>query len=79
MKKIILLLSITTIISSCSWITPTQPELPPTHKIDTGDFSIIVLPDTQNEVQNHPNVFMSQINWIVKNQKNLNIQAVVHV
>jgi len=43
------------------------------------DFSIVLLPDTQNEVQKFPHVFMSQINWIIEKQKELNIQAVVHL
>src|SRR5262249_922996 len=43
----------------------------------TGDFTIIALPDTQNEVQFFPNVLNSQIQWIVEHQQDLNIQLVL--
>ena len=43
------------------------------------DFSIVVLPDTQNEAQFYPSVLDSQTSWIVNNQKALNIQMVLGV
>src|SRR6185437_4928011 len=43
------------------------------------DFTIIVLPDTQNEAQFFPSVLDSQTSWIVNNQKALNIQMVLGV
>lgn len=43
------------------------------------DFSIIVLPDTQNEAQFFPSVLDSQTSWIVNNQQALNIQMVLGV
>jgi hypothetical protein len=45
----------------------------------SSDFTIIVLPDTQNEAQYYPNVMASQTQWIVANQSALNIQAVLGV
>lgn len=42
-----------------------------------SDFSIVVLPDTQNESQFFPQVLNSEIQWIVTNQAALNIQAVL--
>ena len=39
------------------------------------DFSIIVLPDAQNESQNYPQVLASQTAWVAQNQTALNIQA----
>lgn len=80
MKKNILLplLSIL-ILTSCSYQkTPSVP-VDNTPTISDEDFSIIVLPDTQLEVQNFPEIFMQQIDWIVANTKKLNIQSVVHV
>lgn len=41
------------------------------------DFTIIALPDTQNEAQFFPQVMASQTQWIVNNQKALNIQMVL--
>jgi hypothetical protein len=41
------------------------------------DFSIIVLPDTQNESQFFPQVLNNEIQWIVDNRTALNIQAVL--
>lgn len=43
------------------------------------DFSIVVLPDTQNEAQFFPQVMNSQTNWIVNNADALNIQMVLGV
>src|SRR6185437_11437768 len=43
------------------------------------DFTIIVLPDTENEAQFFPSVLDSQTSWIVNNQKALNIQMVLGV
>lgn len=43
------------------------------------DFSIVVLPDTQNEAQFFPSVLDSQTSWIVNNQNALNIQMVLGV
>ena len=41
------------------------------------DFTIIALPDTQNEAQFFPSVMKSQTQWIVNNQQTLNIQMVL--
>jgi hypothetical protein len=43
----------------------------------SGDFTIIALPDTQNEAQFFPNVLESQIRWIVAHRAELNIQMVL--
>jgi hypothetical protein len=43
------------------------------------DFTVIVLPDTQNESQYYPAVFNSQTQWIVNNQDTSNIVFVTHV
>lgn len=42
-----------------------------------SDFSIVVLPDTQNEAQFFPQVLNNQIQWIVTNHTAMNIQAVL--
>src|SRR6476660_10260737 len=41
------------------------------------DFTVVVLPDPQNETQYFPQVRNSQTKWIVNNQKALNIQMVL--
>lgn len=43
------------------------------------DFSIVVLPDTQNEAQFFPQVMNSQTTWIVNNADARNIQVVLGV
>jgi hypothetical protein len=48
-----------------------------TSQAQVPDFSIVVLPDTQNEAQFFPQVLNSEIQWIVTNQTALNIQAVL--
>ena len=42
-------------------------------------FVIPILPDTQNEVWHNPEMFNSQMNWIVNNKSTLNIPIVIHV
>gem|GEM_PF-3587753 len=78
-QKILLSLACVFILSSCNSQKPSV--IPEIHMspITGEDFSIVLLPDTQNEVQKFPHVFMSQINWIIEKQKELNIQAVVHL
>lgn len=44
-----------------------------------GDFTIIALPDTQNEAQFFPTVFTSQTQWIVDNASAENIVFVTHL
>ncbi|MGH9638385.1 MAG: metallophosphoesterase [Candidatus Angelobacter sp.] len=41
------------------------------------DFTIVALPDTQNEAQFFPTVLNSQTHWIANNQQTLNIQMVL--
>src|SRR5262245_28809536 len=42
------------------------------------DFTIIVLPDSQNETQSFPQVLNSQMQWVVDNREKLNIQMVLN-
>ena len=42
-----------------------------------GDFSLIVLPDTQWYSWKHPEILMSQMNWIRDFHRELNTQAVI--
>ena len=44
-----------------------------------ADFTIVVLPDTQNYSQYHPQIFDSQTQWIANNAAALNIQLVIGV
>jgi hypothetical protein len=43
-----------------------------------AEFSIIVLPDTQNYSTTHPEIATSQTQWIVDNKDNFNIAFVLH-
>lgn len=43
----------------------------------TADFTIIALPDTQNESQFFPAALSAQTQWIVANRRDLNIQMVL--
>ena len=63
-----------------------QPSPPSTHPANDvsqlnapADFSIIVLPDAQNESQNYPQMLASQTAWAAQNQAALNIQAFLGV
>ncbi|HET9166934.1 MAG TPA: carboxypeptidase regulatory-like domain-containing protein, partial [Candidatus Angelobacter sp.] len=53
--------------------------LPPmtSAQVNPPDFTVVVLPDPQNETQYFPQVLNSQTKWIVNNQKALNIQMVL--
>lgn len=42
-------------------------------------FTLPVIPDTQGEVNSKPEMFTSQINWIVENKDAMNIPIVLHV
>lgn len=42
-------------------------------------FTIPVFPDTQGEVGSTPEMFISQLNWVVANKDSLNIPFVLHV
>ena len=44
-----------------------------------GDFSIVVLPDTQYYSATYPQIFTSQTQWIAANRDALNIQLVIGV
>lgn len=51
-----------------------QPHLP-----QAGEFSIVVLPDTQVYSAQFPALFQAQTRWIVQNRERYNISAVLHV
>ncbi|MEO9004047.1 MAG: metallophosphoesterase [Ginsengibacter sp.] len=42
-------------------------------------FTIPVFPDTQDEIESNPEMFYSQINWIVKHKDSLNMPMSLHV
>lgn len=45
----------------------------------TEKFSVIVLPDTQYYSANHPEIFESQVDWIINNRWDRNIKFVIHL
>jgi hypothetical protein len=51
--------------------------LVPTVKAQNGDFSAVLLPDTQYYSESYPNILNSQMQWIVNNAAALNIQMVL--
>lgn len=46
-------------------------------QVNPPDFTVVVLPDPQNETQYFPQVLNSQTQWIVNNRQALNIQMVM--
>ena len=44
-----------------------------------GDFTIVVLPDTQNYSQFYPQIFNSQTQWVANNAAGQNIALVIGV
>lgn len=46
-------------------------------QVNPPDFTVVVLPDPQNETQFFPQVLNSQAQWIVNNRQALNIQMVL--
>ena len=46
---------------------------------EPGDFTVVVLPDTQYYSASHPQIFNSQTQWIAANRDALNIQLVIGV
>src|SRR5437868_9885234 len=48
-------------------------------QVQNGDFSIVVLPDTQYYSESYPAILNSQMQWIVNNAAALNIQMVLGV
>jgi hypothetical protein len=58
----------------------TEPEVPgPDVEPQRLPFTIIMVPDTQYTVQNWPEHYFAQVNWIVDNVDALDIAFVVHV
>ena len=49
----------------------------PRVQAQTSDFTIVVLPDTDEEVFGYPQTFQAQTQWIVNNASALNIQMVL--
>jgi hypothetical protein len=47
------------------------------HAQSPGDFTIVVLPDTQNYSQSYPQIFDSQTHWIANNAAAQNIKLVI--
>ncbi|RAV30240.1 metallophosphoesterase [Sinomicrobium soli] len=67
-----------------AWFTPDKEELGPPIEPREGDFTIVILPDTQyysskEEKGGTPEMFYSQIDWIRDKQEELNIVYVAHV
>ena len=51
----------------------------PDYDLGEGDFTIVVMPDTQYYAQSYPRINMIQTHWIASHQKALNIVYVAHV
>ena len=56
--------------SNSCWLSPDFPE---------GDYSMVVLPDTQFMVGTFTNAYYEMMQWIADNRDTLNIQAVMHM
>lgn len=44
-----------------------------------GDFSVILLPDTQNYSEKFPRLYLAQTEWVREQQKTLNIRFAIHL
>jgi len=44
-----------------------------------GDYTMVVLPDTQILVEKWPEIYYNQMQWIADNRDEMNIQAVMHM
>ena len=53
-----------------TWYAPDFPQ---------GDYTMIAIPDTQNQVQYWPDVYFDTCQWIADNKTQFNIQAVFHM
>ena len=51
----------------------------PPAPINTGSFTVAVLPDTQHYSEKFPAQYMAQTQWIVEQKKDRNIAAVLHL
>jgi hypothetical protein len=51
-----------------------EPPMP-----EAGSFTVAVLPDTQHYCTNHPELYLAQTDWIVKNRSSRNIACVLHL
>src|SRR5947209_19228658 len=49
------------------------------HAQSTSDFTIVVLPDTQNYSQFHPEIFHSQTQWVANNAARQDIKLILGV
>ena len=57
-------------ILGSDWIAPDFAE---------GDYTMVVLPDSQNLVTYWPEIYYNQMQWIASNKDAMNIQAVLHM
>ncbi len=48
-------------------------------KLADGDFSVVILPDTQFYSEKFPGNYVAQTEWIKKQQKTMNIRFVIHL
>lgn len=58
------------VLAFADWIEPTMA---------TGDYSMVVLPDTQFLAESYPDKFYNMMKWIKDNKSVYNIQAVMHM
>src|SRR6266567_6936010 len=65
-------LAIASLLIVLAWISPLRAQT-------AGNFTVVVLPDTQNYSQYHPQIFDSQTQWVANNAAAQNIQLVIGV
>jgi hypothetical protein len=63
----------------CVWLLSILFFITPLQAQSSGDFTIAVLPDTQNYSQTYPQIFDSQTQWIASNAAAQNIKLVIGV
>ena len=60
------------------WLAALLLALAPALEAAAAPFAVVVLPDTQNMVADHPEVWAAMIDWIIASREALDIRFVVH-
>ena len=64
-------------LTVCVWLLSVLCFIPTLQAQSAGDFTVVVLPDTQNYSQSYPQIFDSQTQWIASNAAAQNINLVI--
>lgn len=77
MRNLLILTSV--LLLAAAALCTASPPATTTAPAAGGEFSLVVLPDTQIYAMKHPDIFHAQTKWIADNAAALNIKYVLHV